>query len=126
MIDIEPIGGAEARRILAPIRRPFLVGFEVENLRGFRRAALDLSNDLTVLVGPNNSGKTSIFRLLDWLLNGASEDTPGRHTAYPRGTAAAHPRPEHPRRCSSTCPSCLDSRRPPTQPLLCPRRVGSA
>src|SRR5262245_32412707 len=71
----EPIAEALAKRLLAPIGRPFLVGFEINNLRGFRSAAVDLSTDLVVLVGPNNSGKTSIFRLLDWLLNHASEDT---------------------------------------------------
>jgi hypothetical protein len=65
---------AEARRQAQPLGHPFLRGVEIENLRGFRRARLDLSRDLILLVGPNNSGKTSIFRLLDWILNGADED----------------------------------------------------
>ena len=66
---------AQARRLVQPIGRPFLVGLEIDNLRGFRRAALDLSRDSVLLVGPNNAGKTSIFRLLDWLLNEAREET---------------------------------------------------
>jgi predicted ATPase len=66
---------AEARRLSQPLGKPHLLGFEIENLRGFRRATLDLAPDLLLLVGPNNSGKTSIFRLLDWLLNAASEAT---------------------------------------------------
>lgn len=47
-----------------------LVGIAVENLRGFRRAELTLDRDVTFLVGPNNSGKTSLLRLLDWVING--------------------------------------------------------
>jgi predicted ATP-dependent endonuclease of OLD family len=70
-----PITKAEARRLSQPLGKPHLVGFEIENLRGFRQATLDLTPDLMLLVGPNNSGKTSIFRLLDWLLNAASEPT---------------------------------------------------
>jgi predicted ATP-dependent endonuclease of OLD family len=72
---LRSITAAQSRRLLQPLGQPFLVGLEIENLRGFRRARLDLSNDLIVLVGPNNSGKTSIFRMLDWLLNGADEAT---------------------------------------------------
>jgi hypothetical protein len=48
-----------------------LCGVEVENLRGFRRTALDLTRGVTILVGPNNSGKTSLLRLTDWALNTA-------------------------------------------------------
>jgi energy-coupling factor transporter ATP-binding protein EcfA2 len=65
---------AEARRQAQSPGCPLLRGVEIENLRGFRRARLDLTRDLILLVGPNNSGKTSIFRLLDWLLNAADED----------------------------------------------------
>lgn len=46
----------------------------VENLRGFRSARLDLSRDVTILVGPNNAGKTSLLRLLEWALNDADEE----------------------------------------------------
>jgi hypothetical protein len=46
-----------------------LIGVQVENLRGFRKATLDLERPLTLLVGPNNSGKTSLLRLLDWAIN---------------------------------------------------------
>jgi hypothetical protein len=46
-----------------------LTGLQVENLRGFRSATLDLVRPVTILVGPNNAGKTSLLRLLDWALN---------------------------------------------------------
>lgn len=46
-----------------------LVGIAIENLRGFRSARLSLRRPLTLLVGPNNSGKTSLLRLLHWALN---------------------------------------------------------
>jgi hypothetical protein len=51
-----------------------LAGVEVENLRGFRRTGLDLTRDVTILVGPNNSGKTSLLRLTDWALNSADPE----------------------------------------------------
>lgn len=51
-----------------------LVGIAVNNLRGFRNAYLPLHEGTTMLVGPNNAGKTSILRILDWVLNRASED----------------------------------------------------
>jgi hypothetical protein len=47
----------------------------VVNLRGFEETSLTLSEGLTLLVGPNNSGKTSILRLLDWFLNEARLET---------------------------------------------------
>jgi AAA domain, putative AbiEii toxin, Type IV TA system len=51
-----------------------LCGIEVENLRGFRKTSLDLTRGVTILVGPNNSGKTSFLRLTDWALNSADDD----------------------------------------------------
>lgn len=51
-----------------------LVGVEIENLRGFRKATLSLERRTTLLVGPNNSGKTSLLRLLDWAINGATAE----------------------------------------------------
>lgn len=51
-----------------------IIGLEVENLRGFRQTSLSLERDMTVLVGPNNSGKTSLLRLLDWAINGDTDD----------------------------------------------------
>ena len=45
--------------------------FWIENLRGFRRVRLDTSHRSRFLVGPNNAGKTSLLRILDWALNGA-------------------------------------------------------
>ena len=43
----------------------------VVNLRGFVDTSLEIGDGLTFLVGPNNSGKTSILRLIDWFLNEA-------------------------------------------------------
>lgn len=51
-----------------------LKGFTVENLRGFTRARLSLERSVTLLVGPNNAGKTSLLRLLEWSLSGVDED----------------------------------------------------
>src|SRR5215216_6050553 len=48
---------------------------QLANLRGFRQATLPLSDGLTLLVGANNSGKTSVLRILNWILNEAHEDT---------------------------------------------------
>ena len=50
-----------------------LCGVQVENLRGFRSAVLNLDRDIVLLVGPNNSGKTSLLRLLDWVVNTADD-----------------------------------------------------
>lgn len=50
-----------------------LVGIRINNMRGFDNARLSLDRDLTLLVGPNNSGKTSVLRILDWLINEADE-----------------------------------------------------
>lgn len=47
---------------------------EVENLRGFYKASLSIDRPRTLIVGPNNSGKTSILRLLDWAVNRVDED----------------------------------------------------
>jgi len=48
-----------------------IAAVEIENLRGYTKAHLDLDRRTTVLVGNNNSGKTSVLRMLDWLLNEA-------------------------------------------------------
>jgi energy-coupling factor transporter ATP-binding protein EcfA2 len=50
-----------------------LCAIEITNLRGFRDARLTLHEGLALLVGPNNSGKTSILRILDWVVNRANE-----------------------------------------------------
>lgn len=44
----------------------------ITNLRGFRDTTLDIDDGITMLVGPNNAGKTSVLRLLDWVLNPSS------------------------------------------------------
>lgn len=46
-----------------------LTGVLAEHLRGYTKTYLPLDRDATVIVGRNNSGKTSLLRLLDWLLN---------------------------------------------------------
>jgi len=43
----------------------------IENLRGYRSCSIALQKARTVLVGPNNAGKTSVLKLVDWLLNKA-------------------------------------------------------
>ncbi len=48
---------------------------QIANLRGFKDATLPLEDGLTLLVGANNSGKTSILRILNWVLNEAKEAT---------------------------------------------------
>jgi len=48
-----------------------LVGVSVMNLRGFEETSLRMNDGLTLIVGPNNSGKTSFLRLIDWFLNEA-------------------------------------------------------
>lgn len=50
-----------------------LYGVQIENLRGFRSALLAVEQSVVLLVGPNNSGKTSLLRLLDWALNAADK-----------------------------------------------------
>jgi len=45
----------------------------MENLRGYEDAALPIA-PFSVLVGPNNHGKSSILRVADWLLNAAKDD----------------------------------------------------
>lgn len=44
-----------------------------QNIRGFTDTRVNLERGNLVLVGPNNSGKTSVLRLLEWVFNGASE-----------------------------------------------------
>lgn len=44
-----------------------------QNIRGFTDTRVNLERENLVLVGPNNSGKTSVLRLLEWVFNGASE-----------------------------------------------------
>lgn len=46
-----------------------IIGVRVENLRGYSSTYLPLDRSVSVIVGPNNAGKTSVFRLLNWLLN---------------------------------------------------------
>lgn len=50
-----------------------LVGLRIENVGGFQTAEFDLSGT-RLLVGENNSGKTSLLRALDWLFNTADTE----------------------------------------------------
>lgn len=59
----------------APEFRAELVEIAISNLRGFTNARLSLREGLVLLVGPNNSGKTSVLRILDWIINVADEET---------------------------------------------------
>lgn len=45
----------------------------IEHLRGYEKATLDLTRQNILLVGPNNSGKTSLLRLLHWALKQADD-----------------------------------------------------
>jgi len=45
----------------------------IENVRGFRNTKFDLERKNVIFVGPNNTGKTSILILLDWLFNEISD-----------------------------------------------------
>jgi hypothetical protein len=53
---------------------PTLLSVEIENLNAFGHTSLALDRDRTVIVGPNNSGKTALLTLVDWLLNRATDD----------------------------------------------------
>src|SRR5690606_19419251 len=50
-----------------------LSSITIENLRGYYNARLTLDRPRTMLVGPNNAGKTSILRLLNWVVNEIDE-----------------------------------------------------
>jgi hypothetical protein len=47
----------------------------VVNLRGFEETSVEFRDGLTLLVGPNNAGKTSFLRLVDWFFNEARLET---------------------------------------------------
>jgi energy-coupling factor transporter ATP-binding protein EcfA2 len=42
---------------------------KIENLRGYFSTSLSLARDRTIIVGPNNSGKTSFLKILSWVIN---------------------------------------------------------
>jgi len=52
-----------------------IVSIQFENIRGFYNSTLPLDRKTTVLIGPNNSGKTSALRLLDWIVNNPEVET---------------------------------------------------
>lgn len=50
-----------------------LAGVRVERLRGFGNVSLNLERPHLFLVGPNNAGKSSLLRMIDWALNSADD-----------------------------------------------------
>lgn len=46
-----------------------IIDVTADNLRGYTSTTLPLDRTTTLIVGQNNSGKTSVLRLLDWLMN---------------------------------------------------------
>src|SRR4051812_4189341 len=56
-----------------PAVAAYLERFGIENLRGFKKVGIDTTHRARFLVGPNNAGKTSLLRILDWAMNGADE-----------------------------------------------------
>ena len=50
-----------------------IVAAEVENLRGYSQCLMKLNREKTILVGRNNSGKTSLLRIIDWVMNQAPQ-----------------------------------------------------
>ena len=52
----------------------WLQSITAENLRGYTRASFNLERKCTILVGENNAGKTSILKLLDWVLSRVDVD----------------------------------------------------
>ena len=54
--------------------RVAIVGARIENLRGFSDAYIDLDRQTTILLAPNNEGKSSLLLLLDLLLNTVAKD----------------------------------------------------
>ena len=51
-----------------------LAGIRIESLRGFSNAMLRLDQEHIFLVGPNNSGKSSLLRMLAWAVNDVDLD----------------------------------------------------
>lgn len=60
-----------------------LTEVRLENLRGYYNARLSLTADRILIVGPNNSGKTSVLRLLNWALNELDVDALERNEPPP-------------------------------------------
>ena len=52
----------------------FVERFGIENLRGFKRVWCDTTQQAKFLVGPNNAGKTSLLRILNWSMNQADAE----------------------------------------------------
>lgn len=59
-----------------------LVTAEIENLKGYEYARFEFNNKRQLIVGKNNSGKTSLFKIIDWALN----LTPSKEGTYEPST----------------------------------------
>lgn len=46
-----------------------LLGMRIENIRGFSNSYLPFDKGLEILVGANNAGKTSLFKILNWIFS---------------------------------------------------------
>ena len=55
---------------------------EIENFRGIERAKIELDRDVTVLVGENNTGKTSVLEVLRLCLDVVKSDKTCNFTEY--------------------------------------------
>jgi AAA ATPase domain/AAA domain, putative AbiEii toxin, Type IV TA system len=64
-------GAEEQSGVTVPPLECGLDSITIENLRGFDKAVLNLGRSNTVLVGPNNSGKTSLLKILHWVFSAA-------------------------------------------------------
>lgn len=56
-----------------PAHEPDLLleSIRIENIQGFDSCTVPIGRGNSLLVGPNNSGKTSVLRVLDWVFNQA-------------------------------------------------------
>ena len=59
-----------------------LLGAVVENIRGFSNTFIPLDKSLSILVGANNAGKTSIFKVLQWVFSIDPDDLQHGYSGY--------------------------------------------
>lgn len=59
-----------------------LLGMLIENIRGFSHTFIPLDKPLSIFVGANNAGKTSIFKVLQWVFSIDPDDLSQGHSSY--------------------------------------------